>query len=87
MSSAGFLTLEQVRYRLEDACEEAGGIRAWADINGLHASLVDAFFAGQRGPGPMLLAALGLESVTVYRVFVDQKPEEDEPEDEPEDAS
>lgn len=62
-----FLTLEEVAEVLRDACDTEGGIRTWAETHGVHPSVIDKFFAGQRGIAPQVLNALGLEAVTVYR--------------------
>lgn len=62
------LTIPDVMSLLVRECDLEGGIRPWADARNLHPSIIDKFLAGQRGPAPQLLAALNLESITVYRV-------------------
>ncbi len=61
------LSLADVMALLVRETDMEGGIRPWAEARGLHPSIIDKFLSGQRGPSPQLLAALGLESVTVYR--------------------
>lgn len=62
-----YLTVADIIQQLADECDAEGGIRPWADSRDLHPSIVDKFLAGQRGPAPQLLHALGLEKVVVYR--------------------
>lgn len=63
-----YLDLAGVMRRLVEATDMEGGIRPWAEARGLHASIIDHFLRGQRGPGPQLLQALGLRKVTMYRI-------------------
>jgi hypothetical protein len=60
-------TVADVIQHLQDAMDAEGGIRPWCENRNIHPSVVDKFLAGQRGPSPQLLAALGLEPVTLYR--------------------
>jgi hypothetical protein len=66
--SSAELDLAGVMRRLVEATEMEGGIRPWAKARGLHASIIDHFLRGQRGPSPQLLEALGLRKVTRYQV-------------------
>lgn len=52
---------------LLDECREAGAQSTWAKKHGLSASYVTDVVRGRRAPGPRLLKALGLETVTDYR--------------------
>lgn len=61
------LTIADIMRLLVQECDNEGGIKPWAHARGLHASIIDKFLAGQRGPSPQLLAALNLEKVTTYR--------------------
>jgi len=60
------MTDVQVRRLLIALCNAAGGIRPWANAHGLHPSIVDKFIAGQRGPAPQLLKAMGLAKRIVF---------------------
>jgi hypothetical protein len=62
------LDLADVMRRLVEMTDMEGGIRPWAEARGLHASIIDHFLRGQRGPSPQLLKALGLSKVTTYRI-------------------
>lgn len=61
------LSLPDVMRFIVEECDIEGGIRPWCDARGIHPSIVDKFLAGQRGPAPQLLEALGLEKITAYR--------------------
>jgi hypothetical protein len=62
------LSLADVMQLAMAECDTEGGIRPWCDARGLHPSIVDKFLAGQRGPAPQLLAALGLEKTVAYQI-------------------
>lgn len=62
-----YLTIADIMALLMAECDSEGGIRPWAHARDLHPSIIDKFIAGQRGPAPQLLAALGLEKVTLYK--------------------
>lgn len=62
------MNLLQVRQRLHDLCEDAGGIRKWADANGIAFSYVAAVRRGDAKPGRKLLKAMGLR-----KAFTDKK--------------
>ncbi len=59
-------SLGAVALLLRDACQEAGGIRAWSRANGVSAALVSRVISRHRKPGPKLLMALNLRESTVY---------------------
>ena len=62
-----YFDIRQIMELIMSECDIEGGIRPWADARGLHPSIIDKFLAGQRGPAPQLLDALGLEKVVVYK--------------------
>lgn len=61
------ITAEGVRKLLERECAEAGGQKAWAEINRLSPTYVSTVLSGRADPGKSMLEALGLERVTSYR--------------------
>lgn len=63
------MTAEDVRALLRQRVEEAGNANVWSRRHGVsHAYTQDAL-AGRRGPGPAILAALGVERVAAtYRM-------------------
>lgn len=62
------MTADEVRDKLRRACEEAGSQWAWCEQHGVRPSNVNALLRGRVAePYPQILAALGLERVTVYR--------------------
>lgn len=62
------LTIEEVRQRLQKACESAGSQTAWAKAHGMSGAYVSDTIHGRREPGEGILKALGLERVVKYRV-------------------
>lgn len=62
------MTVDQVRAKLRRECERAGGQAAWAEARDISPAYVSDVLQGRRGPGRMILDALGLERVVVYRV-------------------
>lgn len=64
---SGVLSIADVMRLTMSECDAEGGIRPWCEARGIHPSIVDKFVAGQRGPAPQLLKALGLEKTIAYR--------------------
>ena len=60
------LTRDDVIDRLLRETYEAGGIRAWSRLHGIHASQVDMVLSRSRPPGPQLLAAMKLTKIVTY---------------------
>ncbi len=58
---------DQVLKLLAHACERAGSQTAWAKEAGMSAAYVCDVLQERRAPGDKVLAALGIERVTVYR--------------------
>lgn len=67
-TKAQYLDLAGVMRRLVEATDMEGGIRPWAAARGIHASIIDHFLRGQRGPSPQLLKALGVCKIIMYRI-------------------
>ena len=61
------MNADQVRHLLRAACAEAGGLRAWARAHGCSAAYVSAVTTSKQAPAGLILAALGLEKVSVIR--------------------
>ena len=61
------MTLDQVRALLRWECEKAGSQKLWADVHGVSPAYVSDVIQGRREPGAMLLDALELELVKMYR--------------------
>jgi hypothetical protein len=62
--SADYVTADDVRQRLRDACHAVGGQKAFAEQNGIPATSVWAsLHKPARQPGRAVLAALGLHKV------------------------
>lgn len=63
------MTAGDVRAMLQKACDQAGGIRAWARQHKLSAAYVSDILLARRGAGPSILSALGLVAIreTTYR--------------------
>lgn len=61
------LTETQVIERLRAACDAAGGQKAFAKQHQLTPSYVHDVLHGRRPPADRILAALGIERVTVYQ--------------------
>ncbi|MGF9759809.1 hypothetical protein AAII07_31900 [Microvirga sp. 0TCS3.31] len=59
-----YLTADEVRTRLRDACHAAGGQRAFAELHGIATtSAWDTLHKPGRQPAEAVLAALGLRRV------------------------
>ena len=54
------MTLNEVRQKLHNLCEDAGSIRAWAEANNIAFSYVAAVKRGDVKPSTRLLKAMGL---------------------------
>lgn len=65
------ITEGAVRERLEKACAAIGSQRQWALQNAISPSNVNDFLKGRSVPTSSILAALGLERMTVYREVQD----------------
>ena len=64
------LSADDVRERLRKACEEAGGVRLWAERNGMTKSHVYSVLDGAP-MGPKICTAMGLRRETLRKsVFV-----------------
>lgn len=61
------LTARQVRAQLVRAVEAAGGRASYGRAHGMSPAYVGAVCSGKRTLGPLVLAALGLERVVIYR--------------------
>jgi len=64
------MTREQFLGCLRQACDRAGGVAAWAQINELSATYVSEVLAGKHwviGPAYALLKALGLRRKVLQR--------------------
>lgn len=61
------LSWNAIRAKLQRACEDAGGQRAFARKIGTSATYVNQTLNGVIPPGGRILAALGLERVVVVR--------------------
>ncbi|GAB0118754.1 hypothetical protein [Acidisoma sp. 7E03] len=57
---------EAVRRHLFDACEQAGGMRAWSRRTGVPVSLVSETLSGRRDPDVTIANALGLIALTAF---------------------
>lgn len=62
-----FYTQVEVLWALEDACKAAGSALAFGAQHGISPQYVSDVRCGTRPPGPSICAALGLESVLLYR--------------------
>ena len=54
------MTLLEVRQKLHDLCQDAGGFSAWARKNRVSLSYVHAVVSGSAKPGKKVLRAMGL---------------------------
>ena len=61
------LSADEVRALLRQACKDAGGIKTWADKNGVSPTFANMAYNGRRGLGPSVTRALGLEQVVLWR--------------------
>ena len=64
--SAHLLTEQQVRERLQAACDQAGSQRRFAESRGVRESLISDTLHAKRAPGATILTALGLVEVTRF---------------------
>ena len=64
---AGYLTADQLRNRLKEAVDEAGGVAEFANIAGCSYQLVYYALTRDVSVGPSIAKVLGLERITVYR--------------------
>jgi hypothetical protein len=55
------MTEEQVKQLLRDECRKAGSQAAWAKAHGISLAYVNEVLRIDKPPGPLLLAALGIE--------------------------
>ena len=60
------LDLVDVTARLQAACRDAGGQKAWAERHGLSPQYVSDVLNARREPGDGILSALGLCRVVRY---------------------
>ena len=65
--SAPLLTANEIRTKLKEACDKAGGTAAWAAQAQVTYEYVRLVLAGAREPGPSICNYLGYECVTFYR--------------------
>jgi len=61
--STPLLTEQQVRERLQAACDLAGGQRRFAEAHGLRESVISETVNARRAPGQAVLTALGMREV------------------------
>ncbi len=61
------LTAERVMERLHYEVDQAGGQSAWARRNGVDRSYLNQVLRGHKEPGAMIISALNLERVVMYR--------------------
>ena len=57
---------DDMRAKLRDACDAAGGVHAWARANGINQSYVQLAVSGKRGIGPAIAAVFGYEKKSVF---------------------
>lgn len=63
------MTAEEVRALLRQRVDTEGSALAWSRRHGVSTAYTLDTLAGRRGPGPAILAALGLEKAdAIYRV-------------------
>lgn len=72
MNSNSTLRMADVCGMLRRACDATGGVSTWAKAKGISPSYVADVVAGRSGPGPAVLAALGLRRVTRYVISHEQ---------------
>lgn len=60
------LTEQDVRDRLQQACDLAGGQARFAQARDIRESLISDTLNAKRAPGPKVLSALGLQKVTRF---------------------
>lgn len=61
-----YMTIDEVRLILAEACRKAGSQVAWAKANGVSQAYVNDVLRLKREPGDAILQGLGLERATVY---------------------
>lgn len=61
------MTLDDVLRRLENHIHAKGGAASWAREMDISASYISDVLNRRREPGPRILKAMGLESVTIYQ--------------------
>jgi len=54
------MTITELRKKLFELCEKAGGVKAWADDQGISFSYVAAVIRGDSNPGRKILNAMGI---------------------------
>ena len=62
------MTLNELRRELHNICMDAGGVKPWADSQGIAFSYVAAVVRGDKTPGHKILKAMGLR-----KAFTDKK--------------
>jgi transcriptional regulator with XRE-family HTH domain len=60
------MTADQVRARLEKACESMGSQSAFARQHGLTRAYISAVLKGKKRPGKSILIALGIKADFIY---------------------
>jgi hypothetical protein len=60
------LTVDDLLYRLEEECREAGSRKAWAESHGFNPTFVGDVLAGRRPLSPKIAEALGYEPAVLY---------------------
>lgn len=65
--NAEYLDSIEVCRRLSQACKEAGGQKAWAQMHGVSPAYVSSVLHARCEPGKVILDALGLVRVIRYR--------------------
>lgn len=75
VNSAHMVEIDEatVRKMLREACDAAGGVRAWARDNGVSAPYVSDVLAGNKGPGPAILDPLNLDRTKVLTTIYKAK--------------
>lgn len=63
------MSAEEVINRLRTEILAEGGVVAWARKHKVNQACVSLMAQGHRGPQPVVLRAMGVEAVTVYRVL------------------
>ena len=61
------MTEDDVIARLSSQIKTCGGITAWATANNIARSYVSEVLAKKKRPGPLILKAMGIDGVVVYR--------------------
>lgn len=70
------MTEQEVRKRLAEAIEAAGGQSVFADRHGFTRAYINDVVHGRRALADRILAAIGIERIVTYRVTYQKKEQE-----------